>query len=97
MDQKNKLEVCGRNVDWKYNPWFGNCNFLNFPVLEMTLSAEWSWHWQNVWELNMPVFLILLNLGFFCNRNYLGKKAYRIGNDHKCVIPWIFCYYFSIT
>ena len=22
MDQKNKLEVCGRNVDWKYNPWF---------------------------------------------------------------------------
>ena len=46
MDQKNKLEVCGRNVDWK----------LNFPVLEMTLSAEWSWHWQNVWELNMPVF-----------------------------------------
>jgi uncharacterized membrane protein YczE len=38
-------------------------------------------------------FLILLNLGF-CNRNYLGKKAYRIGNDHKCVISWIFCYIF---
>lgn len=39
-------------------------------------------------------FLILLNLGFFVIRNYLGKKAYRIGNDHKCVIPWIFCYIF---
>ena len=32
--------------------------------------------------------------GIFCNRNYLGKKAYRIGNDHKCAIPWIFCYIF---
>ena len=55
MDQKNKLEVCGRNVDWKYNPWW-ELQYLNFPDLEMTLSAEWQWHWQNVWELNMPVF-----------------------------------------
>lgn len=39
-------------------------------------------------------FLILLNLGFFVIEIIWGRKLIGIGNDHKCVIPWIFCYIF---
>ena len=45
--------------------------------------------------IEYALFLILLNLGFFCNRNYLGKKAYRIGNDHKMrLFLGYFCLHF---
>ena len=62
-EEKEMSELI-RKINWKYVVvmLIGNIILgLGIAIFKLSglgndPSAEWLWHWQNVWELNMPVF-----------------------------------------
>ena len=45
-----------RKINWKYVVVMLIGNIILGLGIAIFKLSEWSWHWQNVWELNMPVF-----------------------------------------
>ena len=86
--EEKKMSEWIRKINWKYVVvmLIGNI-ILGLGIAIFKLSGLGN-------DPFSGMVMALAECGIFCNRNYLGKKAYRIGNDHKCVISWIFCYIF---